>query len=111
LAKKLIDRSKSEADKPIPPFQLNVKVEPILQFIAALSHDDKDDADQEGGLNLKALAETLAQAPGKDHVRVEYIPQPGGGTIRLSAEEGVLRLLGAVLQNAQLGGVIPGFGS
>jgi hypothetical protein len=42
-------------------------------------------------------------------VRIEYIPQPAGGTIRLSAEEGVLMLLGAALQNAQASGAIPGF--
>lgn len=116
MAKKLIDGSKSQADKPIPPFQLNVKLEPIFQFIAAMSdgngngNGDDDEEDEDGGIDFESLAESLSKAPaGKDHVRLEYMPQPGGGTIRLSAEEGVLMLLGAVLQNAQASGAIPGF--
>lgn len=108
MVKMLIDRSQSEASKKLPPFQLNVKLEPIFQFIAALADDDEED--DEGGLDLKALAAGLAKSPGKDHLRLEYIPQPNGATLRLSAEEGVLQLLGAVLQNATAGGVIPGFG-
>ncbi|MEX0679610.1 MAG: hypothetical protein WD063_21250 [Pirellulales bacterium] len=105
--KMLIDRSKSEADKQLPPFQLNVRLEPIFQFAAALADDDKDD---DGGIDLAALAADLAKAPGKDHLRLEYMPQPNGATLRLSAEEGVLQLLGTALKNAQASGVIPGFG-
>ena len=102
------------ADEPILPFQLNVRLAPIFQFAAALADDDEDgdedDDGDEGGFDVKALAAVLATAPGKDHVRVKYMPQPGGGTIRLSAEEGVLLLLGAALKNVMGSGVIPGFG-
>jgi hypothetical protein len=57
------------------------------------------------------MSEDLAKTPGKDHVRLEYVPQENGGTIRLSAEEGVLQLLGTALKDAQANGSIPGFGS
>jgi heterodisulfide reductase subunit B len=56
------------------------------------------------------MAEDLAKTAGKDHVRLEYVPQDNGGSIRLSAEEGVLQLLGNALKNAQASGAIPGFG-
>jgi hypothetical protein len=103
-AKSLIDRSKAEAAKPLPPFQLNVKLEPVFKFGAALQGDDDE------GFDFKGLAEGLAKAPGKDHLRLEYIPQQGGATLRLSAEEGVLQLLGAALRNMQASGALPGFG-
>jgi len=103
LAKKLIDRSASETGKQLPPFQLNVSLEQILKFAGALQ-------DKDGESTLKTMAEDLAKTPGKDHVRLEYVPQENGGTIRLTAEEGVLQLLGTALKNAQASGAIPGFG-
>lgn len=104
MAKGLIDRSKAEASKQLPPFQLNVSLGPVLKFIAALG----DDAADEDSM-LKKLADDLAKTPGKDHLRLEYMPEPNGATIRLSAEEGVLMLLGTALKSAQESGAIPGF--
>ncbi len=100
LAKKLIDRSASEAGKELPPFQLNVALEPIFQFAAALQGEGTES-------NLKTMAEDLAKAPGKDHVRLEYVPMQDGGSLRLSAEEGVLQLLGTAFKNAQASGALP----
>jgi hypothetical protein len=105
MAKTLIDRSASQSSKKLPPFQLNVSLGPVFNFIAALQ--DKDAGDES---TIKTMAADLAKTPGKDHVRLEFVPQPNGATIRLSAEEGVLRLLGTALKNAQASGVIPGFG-
>ncbi len=102
MAKMLIDRSASEADKMLPPFQLNVALQPIFKFAAALQDDEES--------NMKTMSEDLAKTPGKDHVRLKYIRQENGGTIRLSAEEGVLQLLGNALKGAQASGAIPGFG-
>jgi hypothetical protein len=104
MAKKLIDRSKGEATKPLAPFQLNVRLEPIFKFGAALQGDGDE------GFDFKGMAEGLAKAAGKDHVRLEYIPQPAGATLRVTAEEGVLQLLGVALRNAQASGALPGFG-
>jgi hypothetical protein len=109
MAKKLIDASKSTATKQVPPFQLNVSLAPIFKFAAAVQ-DGAEGGDADGGANLKAMAEDLAKAAGKDHVRLEYMPQPNGATLRLSAEEGVLQLLGTALKNAQASGALPGFG-
>jgi hypothetical protein len=103
LAKKLIDASASETGKQLPPFQLNVSLEQIFKFAGALQDNPES--------SLKTMSEDLAKTPGKDHVRLEYVPQENGGTIRLTAEEGVLQLLGTALKDAQASGAIPGFGS
>jgi hypothetical protein len=103
LAKKLIDDSASQTGKQLPPFQVNVSLEQIFKFASALQNNPES--------NLKTMSEDLAKTPGKDHVRLEYVPQENGGTIRLSAEEGVLQLLGSALKDAQANGTIPGFGS
>jgi len=104
LCKKLIDASASQTGQQLPPFQLNVSLGQVFQFASALQKEDAES-------NLKTMAEDLAKTPGKDHVRLEYVPEENGGTIRLSAEEGVLQLLGNALKNAQASGAIPGFGS
>lgn len=104
LAKKLIDASAKRTGEQLPPFQLNVSLGQVFQFAGALQDENAES-------NLKTMAEALAKTPGKDHVRLEYVPQDAGGTIRLSAEEGVLQLLGDALKNAQANGAIPGFGS
>ena len=83
LAKALIDKSKAEASKKQPPFQLNVSLAPIFQFAAALQ--DRPD--------VTAMAEELAKSKGKDHVSLVVTPLPSGVTIRLEAQEAVLRLL------------------
>jgi hypothetical protein len=56
------------------------------------------------------MAKDLAQANGKDHVRLVVTPKDNSILIRLSAEEGVLQLLGTAFKNAQAGGAIPGLG-
>ncbi len=102
-AKRLIDRSASEAEKMVPPFQLNVALESIFQFAGAMQDDDAES-------NIKAMAADLAQTSGKDHLRVQYKPEANGGTISVEVEEGVLLLLGNLLKDAQASGAIPGFG-
>jgi hypothetical protein len=104
LAKKLIDASAAQTGQQLPPFQLNVSLGKVFQFASALQKADAES-------NLKTMAEDLAKSPGKDHVRLEYVPQDDGGTIRLSAEEGVLQLLGNAMKDAMANGAIPGFGS
>jgi hypothetical protein len=100
LCNELIDKSKVDALKKVPPFQLNVALAPIFQFAAALQDDE----------TITAMAKDLAQTDGKDHVRLAAIPMPNGITIRLNAEEGVLQLLGTAFKNAQAGGNLPGIG-
>jgi len=102
-AKALIDRSASESGKTVPPLRVDVALEPIFQFAGALQEEGAEN-------NMKSMAEELAKTPDKDHVRLEYKPQANGGTISLTAEEGVLQLLGSFLKDAQASGAIPGFG-
>jgi hypothetical protein len=105
LAKALIDRSKGSASKEQLPLVANVALERLFKFAAAMSEDSGASTE-----SLQGMIKDLAKAPGKDHVKVEYTPQANGGTIRISAEEGVLLILGSALQNAQASGAIPGFG-
>jgi hypothetical protein len=103
LCKKLIDLSKASAGKQVPPFQLNVSLAPIFQFAAAMQEEGD-------GAPLAAMAKDLAESKGKDHVTLVVSPQPNAIRIRLTAEEGVLQLLGTAFKNAQAGGGIPGLG-
>lgn len=103
LCKKLIDTSKADAGKQVPPFQLNVSLAPIFQFAAAMQ-------DEDAAAPVRAMAKDLAEAKGKDHVTLVVSPQPNAIRIRLTAEEGVLQLLGTAFKNAQAGGGVPGLG-
>jgi hypothetical protein len=87
LAKQLIDKSKSPSTKALPPFQLNVALAPIFKFAAAMQEDE------EQRKSITSLADELAKSAGKDKVSLVVTPQKAGLTIRLEAQEGVLRLL------------------
>lgn len=97
LCKQLIDKSKSDASKRVPPLQLNVSLTPIFQFAAAMQ--DRPE--------VNAMAEELAKSQGKDHVRLVVTPQPNAVMISLNAEEGVIRLLARAGRMATAGG-LPG---
>lgn len=100
LCQTLIDKSKADAGRQLPPVQLNVSLAPILQFASALQ-DNPDVAE---------MAKSLANAKGKDHVYVTVTPLPNAIKIRVKAEEGVLQLLGDAFKNAQASGALPGIG-
>lgn len=100
LVQTLIDKSKAEAGKQLPPFQLNVSLGPVFQFATALQDNPA----------VTEMAKELAKAKGKDHVFVTVTPQPNSIKIRVKAEEGVLQLLGNAFKNAQASGAIPGIG-
>jgi hypothetical protein len=87
LAKQLIDKSKAASSKQLPPFQLNVSLAPIFQFAAAMQEDD------EHRKQVAAMADELAKSNGKDKVSLVVTPEKTSMTIRLEAQEGVLRLL------------------
>jgi hypothetical protein len=104
--KSLIDASKAAANKDVLPFQANVALAPVLKLASAFQPAAEGSAED----TLKPMLEDLAKVPGKDHVKLEFLPEPNGAKLRLSAEEGVLMLLGRALQNAQASGAIPGLG-
>jgi hypothetical protein len=101
LAKSLIDKSKAASDKVLPPFQLNVALAPIFKFAAAMQ-------DEEDRGMVLGLAEQLAKSEGKDRVSLVVKPVEGGITIRLEAEEGVLRLLANAAKGITAAGGFPG---
>lgn len=95
--KELIDKSKGDSSKQLPPFQLNVSLAPIFQFAAAMQ--DKPE--------VTAMAEELTKSKGKDRVSLVVVPAQNAMTIRLEAQEGVLRLLANAGKAAVAGG-LPG---
>ncbi|HEV3137371.1 MAG TPA: hypothetical protein VGZ26_05695, partial [Pirellulales bacterium] len=97
LCQQLIDKSKADASKRVPPFQLNVSLTPIFQFAAAMQ--DRPE--------VTMMAEELAKSKGKDHVRIVVTPQPNAVTFSINAEEGVIRLLAQAGRAATAGG-LPG---
>ena len=64
--------------------------------------------DEEGRPALLALVEELAKSKGKDKVSLVVMPQKSGITIRLEAQEGVLRLLANAGKMATQAGGLPG---
>ncbi len=100
LAKKVIEASAGQTGQQLPPFQFHVSLGQIFQFASALQPEGVES-------NFKTLAADLAKSDGRDHLRFEYVPQGNGGTIRLSAEQGILQLLGDAMKNAQASGSLP----
>ncbi|MEX2112941.1 MAG: hypothetical protein WD845_07130 [Pirellulales bacterium] len=103
MAKSLIDKSKAASSTPLPPFQLNVSLTPVFQFATAMQAEE----DRE---KLKVWSDELAKAAGKDKVTLVVKPEEAGLTIRLEAQEGVLRLLANIgkMATAAGGGGFPG---
>jgi hypothetical protein len=100
MTKDLIDKSKGASSKPLPPFQLNVSLEPIFKFAAAMQKEGEGDT-------VKAMAEELAKCNGKDKVTLVVKSDKSSMTIRLEAQEGVLRLLASAARLATEAG-LPG---
>ncbi len=88
MLKGLIDKSKG-VSTPLPPLQLNVALTPVFQFATAMQAEEDRD-------KLKVWSDELAKAAGKDKVTLVVKPEEAGLTIRLEAQEGVLRLLANV---------------
>lgn len=91
--KQVIDQSKSQAGKEIPPMRISLSATPIAQSVAAIAPDDGE-AKQMAG----QIAAMLEQTSGKDHVTLTSKPIPNGATVRLEVEEGILKLLGQMGQ-------------
>jgi len=77
-----------------PPLEFSLALKPVADFIAAV-----------GPEQLRApanhIAELLRTAGGKDHLRLTTNPVPRGATLRLDAEEGVLKVLSAISPQAR----------
>ena len=89
--KGVIDDSKATADEKTVPFELSASLKPLLTFAA----DQNPDQPQ-----LAAAVEALGDG-GNDHVRIVSKPIPNGAAVRFEAEEGVLKMIGALVSALQ----------
>lgn len=97
--KQVIENSKKEPGKSVPPFQLSLTVTPIAQFVAQVAPVDAVK------MVAGSIAQMLTAAGGKDHVTVVGTIIPNGISVRLNVETGVLK---AVLSAIPLGPAGPG---
>lgn len=99
--KEAIDKSVSGLGKKYPPARLTLSLGQILTFASTVSPNPM----------VAMMAEELSKSEGKDHVVVALKPLGTEGAVayRLSAEEGVLKLIGQAGQMAgAAGGGFPG---
>jgi hypothetical protein len=85
LLKSVIDKSATDAGAAVPPFQMTVALTPIVEFMNAV---------QPGNPAAAMLGQALATSAGKDHVKIHSKTIENGATVRIEAEEGVLKALG-----------------
>ena len=88
LLKQIIDKSKAEPNKTIPPSRMTLSGAPIAKFIAALA-DDEPQVKQIATM----IAGSLEQSVGKDRLTVTTTAIPNGARVRLELEEGILKLI------------------
>ncbi len=94
VLKQIIDASKAEGGKEIPPMRISAALTPILKFAAeAAGEGDKEMIDD--------LVSMLEESQGKDHVTMVAKGIENGQHLRLELEEGVLKLIGMAIQMAQ----------
>ena len=89
--KQVIDQSKAQAGKQIPPARIALAATPIAKFVADVA--DNDEAKQMATM----IGAMLEQSGGKDHLILTSKPVPNGATVRLEIEEGLLKLPGLML--------------
>jgi hypothetical protein len=91
-----IDASAAEPNKAVPPFELTLSLAKIMETAAAQAEPGKHQA------MCQLIAEQLrTQAQGRDHIRAVGQVVPNGLRYRVSAEEGVLKAIGAAATEAQ----------
>jgi hypothetical protein len=92
--KQLIDASSKSGTQTVDPFELEIALQPILDFAKSV----------EPNPIVESLAQMLANKGGKDHLRVRTSVSDQGALYRLTLEEGVLSLLGQGILLGSQGG-------
>ena len=92
LLKKVIDKSAADVTETLPPFQANVALTPIVDFVNTV---------QPGNPAVGMISQILAGTAGKDHLKIHTKTVENGGIVRIEAEEGVLKVFGMA---AKMGG-------
>jgi hypothetical protein len=94
-AKKAIQESADQPEKPVPPFELAISLAPIMEL--ATTHAEGKDREI-----MEAVTQMLRnEADGRDHVRIVGRVVPNGLLYRMEAEEGVLRAIGKATTEKQ----------
>jgi hypothetical protein len=91
--KKVIDASRANASQKQLPFELNVALKPILQFASTV---DSNPA-------VKQALEKLQESNISDRVALTAQPVERGFGLRLSVDEGVIKVIGEAARAAQPG--------
>jgi hypothetical protein len=90
--KEIIDASKANPGKQVPPMELTVSLSPILSTAAKIKPDPV----------VTSIAEMLeSEAAGRDHIHMVEQVIENGIKIRIELEEGVLRAIGTAVQEGQ----------
>ncbi len=92
LLKSVIDKSETASPEPLPPFQMNVSLSPIVEFVNTV---------QPGNPITSAISQVLTSSEGKDQVRIRAKMIENGATYRIEAQEGVLKVLGLAAKMSQ----------
>jgi hypothetical protein len=100
--KQVIDQSKAQAGKKIPPARIAVAGTPIAKFVAEVADDEM--AKQ----MATAIGAALEQSAGKDHLILTSKPVPNGAAVRVELEEGLLKLPGVLSHEMAPPGAAPG---
>lgn len=87
--RKAIRRSEDGSPETVPPLQFSVALGDVARFVAAVGKEEQQAA-------ARKAAGVLEKADGQDHVNVSILPIERGVKLRLEAEEGVLKLIGAM---------------
>jgi len=85
--KQVIDKSKAEAGKAIPPGRLVVAATPIAKFAASMLPDGPPKQMVDG------IVGALGQSAGKDRLTITSKAIPNGASVRIELEEGVLKVI------------------
>lgn len=91
LLKKVIDKSAADVAETLPPFQANVALTPIVDFVNTV---------QPGNPAVGMISQILAGTAGKDHLKIHTKTVENGGIVRIEAEEGVLKVFGMAAKMA-----------
>ena len=93
--KQVIDQSKAQPGKKIPPMRIAVAATPIAGFVAASAPDD-DPSKMMAGM----VAGMLQQAGGADKLTITVDGITNGARMRLELEKGLMQLVGMAGQMA-----------
>jgi len=105
LLKQVIDQSKAEAGKEVPPMRIAVAAKPIAEFVAAAAAAQQGDPDAAQAAQMaNMIAQMLSQHEGKDRLVITTTPIENGSRLRIEVEQGLLAVIPALAMQAAMGG-------